>query len=143
MRRERIRACPLWRKKAPRHDCAFVIENEDKPGMKGMSVVRVQLFFSFHHEGLYYPCALVEWYSTRGRSCDPVSGMWKVCPDIRQHERLCSVIHLDTFLRGAHLLLVFGNQFLPVNFHYTHSLDAFAAYYVNQFADHHTHEVVF
>ncbi|KAF8816181.1 hypothetical protein BYT27DRAFT_7077700 [Phlegmacium glaucopus] len=143
MRRERIRACPLWRKKAPRHDCAFVIENEDKPGMKGMSIVRVQLFFSFHHEGSYYPCALVEWYSTRGRSRDPVSGMWKVCPDIRQHERLCSVIHLDTFLRGAHLLPVFGNQFLPVNFHYTHSLDAFSAYYVNQFADHHMHEVVF
>ncbi|KAF8813777.1 hypothetical protein BYT27DRAFT_7268504 [Phlegmacium glaucopus] len=128
--------CGIWREcicASPRHDCAFVIENEDKPGMpvKGMSVVHVQLFFSFHHEGSYYPCALVEWYST-------MSGMWKVCPDIRQHERLCSVIHLDTFLRGAHLLPVFGSQFLPVNFHYTHSLDAFAAYYVNQFADHHT-----
>ncbi|KIM37143.1 hypothetical protein M413DRAFT_31087 [Hebeloma cylindrosporum] len=44
---ERIRSCPSWRKKAPRRDCAFVVEDEDKPGMRGMNVARVQLFFSF------------------------------------------------------------------------------------------------
>ena len=143
MRRERIRSCPLWQKKAPRHDCAFVVEDKEKPGMKEMSVVRVQLFFSFHHEGSCYPCALVEWYSRRGRTRDPVSGMWKVCPDFRQRERLCSVVHLDTFLRGAHLLPVFGTQTLPLNFDYTHSLDAFSAYYANHFADHHAHEIIF
>ena len=142
MQRERIRSCPLWRNKAPRHDCAFVIEDEAKPGMKGMSVVRVKLFFSFHYEGVYFPCALVEWYSRKGQSRDPVTGMWKVTPDFWQHERLCSVIHLDTILRGAHLLPVFGNQPLPINFDYTHSLDAFSMYYVNHFADHHSHEIV-
>ena len=54
MHRERIHSCPLWRKKAPRHDCALVVEDDDKPGMKGMDVVRIHLFFSFHHLDKYY-----------------------------------------------------------------------------------------
>ena len=98
MRCERIRSCPMWRKKAPRRDCALVVEDEDKPGMKGMNVVRIQLFLSFHHLDVYYPCALVEWFSTIGRSPDLITGMWRVKPDIRRHGRLMSVIHLDAFL---------------------------------------------
>ncbi|KAF8815595.1 hypothetical protein BYT27DRAFT_7079551, partial [Phlegmacium glaucopus] len=140
---ERIRSCPLWRKKAPRRDCALVVENEERPGMKGMNVVRVQLFFSFHHNEKTYPCALVEWFSTVGRSRDSTTDMWKVRPDIQRNGRLLSVIHLDAFLRGVHLLPVFGSEFLPINFHYTQSLDAFQAYYVNHFADHHSHEIIF
>ncbi|KAF8798346.1 hypothetical protein BYT27DRAFT_7123186 [Phlegmacium glaucopus] len=143
MCRERIRSSPLWRKKAPRRDCAFVVEDEDKPGMRGMNVVRVQLFFSFMHGGKTYPCALVEWFSTVGRSRDAVTGMWRVRPDIRHQQRLVGVVHLDSFLRGAHLLPIFGADFLPLNFDHTLSLDAFAGYYVNHFADHHMHEIVF
>ena len=60
MRWERIRSCPLWRGKAPRRDCAFVVEDEDKPGMHGMNVARIQLFFSFKYNGKEYPCALLE-----------------------------------------------------------------------------------
>ncbi|KAG5640131.1 hypothetical protein DXG03_000990, partial [Asterophora parasitica] len=55
MRRERIRSTPCWREKEPRRDCALVVEDEQKPGMKGLGVVRVQLFFSFHHESVTYP----------------------------------------------------------------------------------------
>jgi hypothetical protein len=143
MRRERIRSCPLWRKKAPRRDCALVVEDNDKPGMKGMNVVRIKLFFSFQHLDKYYPCALVEWFSTIGRSPDLTTGMWRVKPDVRQHERLMSVIHLDAFLRGVHLLPIYGSNFLPINFDYTQTLDAFQAYYVNHFADHHAHEIIF
>ncbi|KAF8873125.1 hypothetical protein BD779DRAFT_1613705 [Infundibulicybe gibba] len=143
MYRERIRSCPMWRKKAPRRDCAFVVQDESKPSMRGMSVVRVHLFFSFYHAGHCYPCALVEWFNTCGRSRDPITGMWKVQPDIRNARRFCTVLHLDTFLRGAHLLPAFGSTFIPINFHYIHSLDAFSAYYVNHFADHHSHEIVF
>ncbi|KAJ8587017.1 hypothetical protein M405DRAFT_706229, partial [Rhizopogon salebrosus TDB-379] len=40
MRREHIRACPLWRNKAPRNDCIFV--NTDAgvhwQGMMGMDI---------------------------------------------------------------------------------------------------------
>ena len=143
MRRERIRSCSLWRGKAPRRDCALVVEDEDKPGMRGMNVARIQLFFSFSYDGKKYPCALVEWFSRLGRSPDSETGMWKVRPDIRRGQRLCSVIHLNSLLRGAHLLPIFGNRFLPINFDYTYSLDAFAGYYVNHFADHHSHEIIF
>jgi hypothetical protein len=143
MRRERIRSCPVWRGKAPRRDCALVVEDEDKPGMRGMNVARIQLFFSFSHNGKHYPCALVEWFSRMGRSPDSDTGMWKVCPDIRRGQRLCSVIHLNSILRGTHLLPIFGHRFLPINFNYTYSLDAFAGYYVNHFADHHSHEIIF
>ena len=53
-----------------------------------------------------------------------------------------SVIHLDAFLWGVHLP-IFGSDFLPINFDYTQTLDAFQAYYVNNFADHHAHEIIF
>ena len=142
MRRERIRSCPVWRGKAPRRDCAFVVEDEEKPGMRGMNVARIQMFFSFLHNGKHFPCALVEWFSTIGRTRDHETGMWKVRPDIRQGQRLRSVIHLNSILHGAHLLLNFGHNFLPTNFDYTSSLDAFGCYYVNHFADHHSHEII-
>ena len=48
--------------------------------MGGMNVVRVCLFFSFEYKDVYYPCALVDWFTKVG--CDPVSGLWVVCPDI-------------------------------------------------------------
>ena len=143
MRRERIHSCPLWWNKAPRHDCALVVKDDDKPGMKGMNVVQIQLFFSFRHLDEYYPCALVEWFSTIGRSPDLTTGMWRVKPDVPWHGHLMSVIHLDTFLRGVHLLPIFGSNFLPINFDYTQTLDVFKAYYVNQFIDHHAHEIIF
>ena len=144
IRRERIRSCPLWRGKAPRRDCAFIVEDEDKPGMRGMNIARIQLFFSFSHNDKQYPCALVKWFTRIGRSPDRDTGMWKVRPEmIRQGQHLCSVIHLDSFLRGAHLLPIFGHGLLPINFDYTYSLDAFASYYVNHFADHHSHEMIY
>ena len=79
MHQERIQSCPG---KAPRRDCAFVVEDEDKPRMHGMNVAHVQLFFSFVHNRKEYPCALVNWFSTMGRSHDTETGMWKVHPDI-------------------------------------------------------------
>ena len=118
----------------------FVVENEEKPGMRGMNVVHIQLFFFFSHNSKLYPYALV---SRIGRSVDRETGMWKVRLDIRQGQHLCSVIHLDSVLRGAHLLSIFGHSFLPINFDYTYSLNAFAGYYVNHFADHHSHEIIF
>ncbi|KAF8802592.1 hypothetical protein BYT27DRAFT_7226303 [Phlegmacium glaucopus] len=121
--------------KAPHRDCVFVVEDKNKPGFCGMNVARVQLFFSFTHNSKTYPCTLVKWFSRIGRSCDSNTGMWK-------GQRLCSVIHLDSILRGAHLLPIFGDNFLPMNFDYSYSLDAFAGYYVNHFADHHSHEII-
>jgi hypothetical protein len=141
MRRERIRSTPSWRGLGPRRDCAFIVEDDDKPGMRGMAVVRVLLFFSFDLDGVHYPCALVEWFKRVRR--DAVTGMWIVRPDPARGRQDRTVLHLDSFLRAAHLVPVFGNHKLPQDFHFTKTLDAFDAYYVNNYIDHHAHEIVF
>lgn len=115
-----------------------------KSGMKGMSVVRVMLLFSFLHDGVLYSCALVEWFEKIGRSPDSATGMWKVRPEEdRCGRRLVTVVHLDSFLRGAHLIPMYGDDFIPVGFKHTDSLDAFSAFYVNKYVDHHAHEIAF
>jgi hypothetical protein len=93
MRREHIRSCPLRQGKPPLHDCAFMVEDEDKHGMCGMNVASIQLFLSFVHNRKEYPCALVNWFSTIGRSRDSETGMWKVRPGICQGQHLSLVIH--------------------------------------------------
>jgi len=45
MRCEHIRSTPSWRGCKQWHDCAFVIMDDSKPGMMGMNVIRVLLFF--------------------------------------------------------------------------------------------------
>lgn len=144
MCRERIRSTPSWRKTGPRRDCALVVEDENKPGFRGMGVVRVKIFFSFLYNGVEYPCALVEWFSKVGRSPDDVTGMWVVRPEVDHNgERVLSVLHLDSFLRGVHLIPVYGEDRLPLNFSYTWSLDLFQAFYVNKYADHHSNEILY
>ncbi|KAG6825616.1 hypothetical protein H0H92_003051 [Tricholoma furcatifolium] len=87
MRRERIRSTPDWRGRGSRRDCAFVVQDDKQPGMKGLAVVRVRLFFSLEHDNTRYPCALVEWFKTVGRSPDLDTGMWKVRPDMVDGQR--------------------------------------------------------
>ncbi|KAL6306047.1 hypothetical protein BKA93DRAFT_730025, partial [Sparassis latifolia] len=53
------------------------------------------------------------------------------------------LLHVDSLLRNAHLLPVFGPRPLPLKFPFYHSLDCFEAFYVNKYADHHTNEIVF
>ncbi|KAJ6594882.1 hypothetical protein B0H19DRAFT_1284660 [Mycena capillaripes] len=143
MRMERIRSTPSWRKHGPRRDCAFAVENQDQRGFRGMSVVRVKLLFSFSHDGVEYPCALVEWFKKVGRSPDTCTGMWIVEPENRGRDRLVTILHLDSLLRGAHLIPVFGTRHIPVGFRFNHSLDAFSAFHVNKYVDHHANEIAF
>ncbi|KAJ7206606.1 hypothetical protein GGX14DRAFT_367143, partial [Mycena pura] len=90
-----------------------------------------------------YPCALVEWFKKVGRSPDLETGMWIVEPEMMGRSRLITIVHLDTFLRGAHLIPVFGEDYIPVIFRYTYSLDAFNAFHVNKYIDHHANEIAF
>ncbi|KAF8816751.1 hypothetical protein BYT27DRAFT_7220468 [Phlegmacium glaucopus] len=137
MRRERI--CT-----GPRRDCAFVVEKQNERGFRGMSVVRIKLFFSFSYEGEKYLCALVEWFKKVGWSPNEQTGMWVVKPEEDCHgKRLTTVVHLDTILRGAHLIPVYGSSFIPPHFCHYWSLDAFRAFFVNKYADHHANEVAF
>ncbi|KAG0695118.1 hypothetical protein DFH29DRAFT_985021 [Suillus ampliporus] len=142
--REIIRSTPLWQRKDPQCDCVLIIEDDDKPGMRGMIVGQVKLFFSFSHEGQICPCALIEHFSRVGCGPDPNTGMWKVKSLLdRQKNRVQTVEHLDVIFWSAHLIPVFGNGPLPDDFHFSFSLDIFNSYYVNRYTDHHTFEIVF
>ncbi|KAL0958413.1 hypothetical protein HGRIS_000554 [Hohenbuehelia grisea] len=143
MYRERIRSNPNWHNTGPRRDCVLVVEDENKVGFSGMSVVRVELFFSFKYNDTSYPCALVHWFNKAMRHPDPDTGLWIVKPDLRGRQELpyLSVVHIDCILRAAHLIPVFGRKPVPKPFLHTHSLDAFTAFFVNKYIDHHAHEL--
>ena len=99
------------------------------------------VFFSFMFRDVHYPCALVHWYSTVGTEPDEDTGLWVVKPKYKTNGRQSlAIIHLDSIARGAHITGVYGSSFLPEEVHFSHSLDLFCAYFVNSFADHHTHE---
>ncbi|KAK0474076.1 hypothetical protein IW261DRAFT_1341846 [Armillaria novae-zelandiae] len=138
MHQERVRSTPSWYGHV-HQDCAFVVENENRAGFRGMSVVRILLFFSFMHDGIEYPCALVHWFKKHGQQPDVMTGMWIVKPDYQGRDQWpwISVVHLDSLVRGAHLLPLFGHRPMPLNFHYSYSLDYFRAFYVNKYVDHH------
>jgi hypothetical protein len=145
MRREWLRCTPNWRNSGPRYDCVYLVEDESKPGFRGMNVVRLKALLSFAYEGTVYPCAVVEWFKKVGRTPDPNTGMWIVKPDMSSGERDVTVIHIDSILRAAHLLPLYGSQYplVPPNFDHTRSLDVFNAYYVNKYIDHHANEIAF
>ncbi|KAJ7064481.1 hypothetical protein C8F01DRAFT_1209068 [Mycena amicta] len=133
---ERIRATRSWRGGPARYDCVYVDGEDDVPGFRGLLAAR--------HNRKVVPCALVTWFSAIGeRPCDDV-GMWMVEPDLdgRGH-RVLDIIHIDSIVRGAHLIPVFGDDLLPRRWKYTDSLDSFKAYYINKYADHHSHEIAF
>jgi hypothetical protein len=69
--------------------------------------------------------------------------MWVVHPDTTDGVRDRTVLHLETFLCAAHLIPVYGNGQMPLDFHFSYSLNAFEGYYVNKYIDHHAHEIAF
>ncbi|KII83568.1 hypothetical protein PLICRDRAFT_180341 [Plicaturopsis crispa FD-325 SS-3] len=141
MYRERIRANPDWRGEYARYDTVFVVTDAEQPGMCGMAIGRLRLLYSFTHDGVDYPCALVEWLVPFEDRPDDITGMWMVKHEYEGNGRpSMAVIHLDCIARAAHLIGVYGSSFMPENFHFSYSLGVFRAYYVNRYIDHHTHE---
>ncbi|KAH9979853.1 hypothetical protein BGW80DRAFT_1556544 [Lactifluus volemus] len=144
MRSEYIRATSSWRKGPPRYDCVFVNTDPALEGLRGLEVARVRLFFSFKFRNTTYPCALVHWMSRIGDGPNEETGMWVVEPDFNADgSRFVSVIHLDAILRAAHLIPVYGVDFISKNFSFHDSLDRFSSFYVNKFIDHHAFEIAF
>ena len=141
MRRERIRAVKSWRNGPGRYDTIFVNTDSSADGMRGLDVARVQLFFSFYYHGVEYPCALVHWFSRVGDSPDEHTDMWVVRPD--DDEIPPSIIHIDSIVRAAHLLPVFGPECVSRTLSFTDTLNTFTKFYVNKFVDHHAFEIVF
>ena len=145
MRRECIRAVESWRGGPGRYDTIFINTDPSAAGMLGLDIARVRLFFSFSHDGVQYPCALVRWYSRVGNSPNSNTGMWTVKPDTLDDdgEILTSIIHLDTIVRAAHLLPVFGHEYVSRTLSFSDTLNEFTSFYVNKYADHHAFEIAF
>ncbi|KIY48260.1 hypothetical protein FISHEDRAFT_65800 [Fistulina hepatica ATCC 64428] len=142
MRQELICSTPSWFGTGPHRDCVFVSNGVDADGFRGLKAVCIMLFFSFNYQGTLYPCALVQWFSATNDAPDPDTGMWTIKADIDDEgERDVSVIHVDSILRAAHLLPIFGQDFLPKHFHFTHTYDAFDMFFVNKYADHHANTI--
>ncbi|KAG1722022.1 hypothetical protein EDD22DRAFT_790503 [Suillus occidentalis] len=144
MRTEHIRSCPSWRGGHSRNDCVFVNTDSNLPGMQGLEVARVCAFFSFQYRGEVYPCAVVHWFDKISDAADEDTGMWVVRPgeganNTAEH----AIIHIDAIYRAAHLIPMYGTEFLPQELKFYHSYDAFRAYYVNKYADHHAFEIAF
>lgn len=146
MHQERIRATPRWKGGKGRFDCVYLVKagNADAEGFSGLHVTRVNLFFSFQLQDRVYPCALVQWFSTYGDAPCEDTGLWRVEPDYDERGQwMSSMIHIDTILRNAHLIGVAGSDMLPRQFTYHNTLDVFKLFYVNKYADHHSHEIAF
>jgi hypothetical protein len=144
MRRERIRAVKSWRKGLGRYDTVFVNTNPSLEGMRGLEIARVRLFFSFSHDGVEYPCALIHWFSRVGELPDDHTGMWVVEPEmLDDSEPHMSIIHLDTIVRASHLLPVFGQGHVSRILQFPNTLDTFTRFYVNKYIDHHAFEIAF
>ncbi|KAG2158743.1 uncharacterized protein EDB93DRAFT_1237966 [Suillus bovinus] len=113
MQREHIQSCPNWR-----------------------NIARVLCFFSFKYKFILYECAIIHWFDVIGDAPDEDTGMWVVQPSF-------DVIHIDTIYRAAHLLPLYGVNFIPCAINFSNSLDKFRAFYVNKFTNHHAFEIAF
>jgi hypothetical protein len=72
------------------------------------------------------------------------TGMWVVEPDVEDDgTKFTSIIHLDTAVRAAHLLPVFGQDLISRTLTLSDTLDEFTSFYVNKYADHHSFEIAF
>ncbi|KAF9237764.1 hypothetical protein BU15DRAFT_88600 [Melanogaster broomeanus] len=147
MRTEHIRACPKWRNEHPRYDCVFVntdVSEAGEQGMHGLEVARVHCFFSFTFRGVTYPCAVIRWFDKVDDGPDADTGMWVVRPACAAtHSPEYAIIHIDSIFRAAHLIPVYGRQFVSQDLRHQDSYNAFQAYYVNKYADHHAFEIAF
>ena len=112
--------------------------------MCDLQVVQVLLFLSFTSRRITYPSALVQWFTVVGDAPCGETGMWIVKPELQDDgAQVTSIVSINSIVRGAHLIGVYCEQFLPRDFSHFDSLSAFQAYYVNKFIDYHANEIAF
>ena len=130
MRREHIHAMPSWQRGPPHYDTILVSSHQTLEGMRGLEITHTQLFFSFTFDNVEYPCALISWYDHVADEPDEDMCMWI----INRRPDSFAVIHLNAILCCAHLIPVFGHQYIDCQLKLTphNSLDAFHSFYVNK-----------
>ena len=145
MKREIIRSTPEWRGKGARYDTVFVETDPGKCGMRGLHVARVFLFFRFTLDDVSYPCAIIQWYEFTDDVPDEDTGLWVVKPGYLNDEQYIRVIHIESIIRAAHLIPVFGDKMVPEahELNSGETLDNYMLFYVNKYVDYHAHELAF
>jgi hypothetical protein len=142
MRYERIRCVSCWRDGPPRQDCVFVEQDSGLEGFRGLFVGQVEAFLKIKHKTRSYPFAVMSTFSPVSNSPCPDTGMWIVERDLDENgEKLMTAVHVDSIIRGAHLIGIAGNSYIPKDLQYSDSLNAFRRFYVNKFIDYHAHEI--
>jgi hypothetical protein len=136
-----------WRGGPLRQDVVLVDTgdggNKELP-MSGFAVARVLLFFSFQYAGEDFSMALVWWYTlSDDTGCrDEATGMWLVEHEYQGEEPYLAVVHIDSIFRAVHLLPFFGRECISQWFSHSNTLDTYAMFYVNKYADHHSFEML-
>lgn len=146
LHREKIRSAPYCYRQE-RRDTVFIEVDGDKVGMDGMLIGRVLLFFSFRHHGDEFSCALINWFIHDSDDNEPAidkdTGMYRVRPekDALGHQPL-QVIDIDSIVRGAHLLPIYGSECIPKGINSSNVLSCGRSFFVNHFIDYHTYELI-
>ena len=144
--RERIHAkstCNQGGSAVPQYDCVLVAVGAMPSGFSSMQVAYVCLLLSIAHLNTVIPCALVDWFISEGNRPDPITGMWTIKPQYTANNRhSSSIIHLDSVLRGIHLLPVHKKRVVAQVHSYSRSLDSYRRFYVNKYIDYHVFETI-
>ncbi|KAF9236566.1 hypothetical protein BU15DRAFT_49860, partial [Melanogaster broomeanus] len=89
-------------------------------------------------------CMVICWFDKVDDGPDVDTGMWVVRPACAAtHSPEYAIIHIDSIFQAAHLIPMYGHQFVSQDFHHQDSYNTFQAYYVNKYADHHVFEIAF
>ena len=131
-----------WRNEVPQKDCVFVTTNlgdQDSTGMQAFDIACIHAFVSFTTiSGIHYPCTIVCWFHKVDNSLDEDTGMWIVWPSyLHDHSPNFAVIHIDTIYHAAHLIPIYGTSYISQHIKPHNLYDAFCAFYVNKYVNHH------
>ncbi|KAH8976953.1 hypothetical protein EDB86DRAFT_3068202 [Lactarius hatsudake] len=88
---------------------------------------------------------LVWWYTLSDSSGhrDEVTGMWLVEREYNRDQKPhLAVMHINTLFCAVHLLPYFSQELVRKGFSYTDTLDSYAIFYVNKYADHHSFKIL-
>ena len=135
-----IQATSSWRRGPGCYD--YILVNTNMSGRRGFDVAWVFLFFLFSHQGVEYPCALIQWYSFIGNEPDKNTGCWMVKPDVHPNASAnLTVIHMDCIIYAAHLMPIIRTpQFVDCSITMYLSLNRFQLFYISRFVNHHAFE---
>ncbi|KAG1810598.1 uncharacterized protein BJ212DRAFT_1448651 [Suillus subaureus] len=127
---------------ALQYDCVFVNTDAAIEGMGGMDIGHIMGFFSFTFKAVSYPCAVVHWFKKVNDGPDKDTSMWIVKPSYDTDQSpLVGIIHVDSIYQAAHLIPIYGMYAIPKDLKHYDSYDAFCAFYINKFADHHAFKI--